>query len=182
MNARPRWRDQARGAAGLMSRRWLTAWTVSGLGRARRSCSRGGSRGCSAPFQNCLTKLRSTSPVTAPAAGHRSPARANNDRIQLDRSPRNLLMTGSARVFDESYRLPGMGLLVCGGHEGDSIGEEGITLAIKGGGGPKPRDVVQVKNPRTDRYVKIDRNAGQILSHKSSAGPYKNVPVARKKK
>ena len=44
------------------------------------------------------------------------------------------------------------------------------------------RNVVQVKNPRTDRYVKIDRDAGRILSHKSSSGPYKNVPVARKKK
>ena len=48
--------------------------------------------------------------------------------------------------------------------------------------GSKPRDVVQVKNPRTERYVKIDRSAGRILSHKSSPGPYQNVPVARKKK
>jgi len=46
----------------------------------------------------------------------------------------------------------------------------------------KSRDVVQVKNPRTDRYVKIDRGAGRIVSHKSTAGPYKNVPVARKRK
>ncbi|MEX1265612.1 MAG: hypothetical protein WEA08_01735 [Woeseia sp.] len=43
------------------------------------------------------------------------------------------------------------------------------------------RDVVQVKNPRTDRYVKIDRSAGKIIAHKKSEGPYKDIPVARKK-
>lgn len=46
----------------------------------------------------------------------------------------------------------------------------------------KKKDVVQVKNPKTDRYVKIDRSAGKIVSSKKSSGPYKNVPVARKKK
>ena len=46
----------------------------------------------------------------------------------------------------------------------------------------KKHDLVQVKNPRTDRYVKIDRSAGQIVDHKKSAGPYKNIPVARKRK
>ena len=45
----------------------------------------------------------------------------------------------------------------------------------------KKRDVVQVKNPKTNRYVKIDRDKGQILSHKKSEGPYKNVPIARKR-
>jgi hypothetical protein len=42
-------------------------------------------------------------------------------------------------------------------------------------------DVVQVKNPKSGRYVKIDRAAGKILAHKKSEGPYKNVPVARKR-
>ena len=46
----------------------------------------------------------------------------------------------------------------------------------------KKKDIVQVKNPKTDRYVKIDRSAGKIVSSKKSSGPYKNVPVARKKK
>jgi hypothetical protein len=46
----------------------------------------------------------------------------------------------------------------------------------------KKRDVVQVKNPRTKHYVKIDRSVGKIISHKKSEGPYKNVPVVRKKK
>ena len=45
----------------------------------------------------------------------------------------------------------------------------------------KTKDVVQVKNPKTDRYVKIDRSKGKIIAHKSSKGPYKNVPVARKR-
>ena len=44
----------------------------------------------------------------------------------------------------------------------------------------KKKDVVQVKNPRSGRYVKIDRSEGRILDHKKSDGPYKNVPVARK--
>jgi hypothetical protein len=55
-------------------------------------------------------------------------------------------------------------------------------MATKSSGSSKSRDIVQVQNPRTERYVKIDRNAGKIISHKSSTGPYKNVPVARKKK
>ncbi len=46
----------------------------------------------------------------------------------------------------------------------------------------KKRDVVQVKNPKTDRYVKIDRSRGRIVDHKKSAGPYKNIPIARKRK
>jgi len=44
----------------------------------------------------------------------------------------------------------------------------------------KKKDVVQVRNPRSGRYVKIDRGEGRILDHKKSDGPYKNVPVARK--
>lgn len=46
----------------------------------------------------------------------------------------------------------------------------------------RKHDVVQVKNPKTDRYVKIDRIAGRIVGHKPTRGPYKNVPVARKSK
>ena len=46
----------------------------------------------------------------------------------------------------------------------------------------KRHDVVQVKNPKTGHYVKIDRTEGKIISHKKSEGPYKNVPVARKRK
>lgn len=48
--------------------------------------------------------------------------------------------------------------------------------------GSSKRDIVQVKNPRTDRYVKIDRTAGLIIAHKKSQGPYKGVPVARAKR
>ena len=40
-------------------------------------------------------------------------------------------------------------------------------------------DMVQVKNPRTGLYVKIDRTVGAIVAHKKSSGPYKGVPVAR---
>ena len=41
-------------------------------------------------------------------------------------------------------------------------------------------DYVQLKNPRTGRYVKIDRTEGQIVAHKKSEGPYKNIPIAPK--
>lgn len=46
----------------------------------------------------------------------------------------------------------------------------------------KKHDIVQVKNPRSGHYVKIDRTVGKIVSHKKSDGPYKNVRVARKRK
>ena len=55
-------------------------------------------------------------------------------------------------------------------------------MTTKQKSGDSKRDVVQVKNPRTDRYVKIDRSEGKIIAHKKSEGPYKDIPVARKKK
>ena len=55
-------------------------------------------------------------------------------------------------------------------------------MSLKASSRKGKRDVVQGKNPRTDRYVKIDRSAGRIISHKKSAGPYKGVPVARTRK
>ena len=45
----------------------------------------------------------------------------------------------------------------------------------------RQRDMVQVKNPRSRRYVKIDRSAGVIVSTKKSPGPYKGVPIAARK-
>ena len=44
------------------------------------------------------------------------------------------------------------------------------------------KKIVQAKNPKTGRYVKIDRSKGRIVSSKKSPGPYKGVPVARKTK
>jgi len=34
---------------------------------------------------------------------------------------------------------------------------------------------IQVLNPVTKRYVKIDTERGRIVDHKRSPGPYKNV-------
>jgi len=45
----------------------------------------------------------------------------------------------------------------------------------------KRRDIVQTRNPKSNRYVKIDRSAGRIIAHKRTRGPYRNVPVARKR-
>lgn len=41
----------------------------------------------------------------------------------------------------------------------------------------RKRDLVQLKNPRSNRYVKVDRAEGRILGYKKTAGPYKNVPI-----
>lgn len=46
----------------------------------------------------------------------------------------------------------------------------------------KKRNIVQTRNPRTRKYVKIDRDKGKIIGHKKSEGPYKGVPIARKRK
>jgi len=42
---------------------------------------------------------------------------------------------------------------------------------------PTARDLVQIRNPRTGHYVKIDLVAGNIIGHKVTPGPYKNIPV-----
>ena len=44
------------------------------------------------------------------------------------------------------------------------------------------RNIVQTKNPRSERYVKINRSKGIITAHKKSDGPYKNIPIIRKEK
>ena len=45
---------------------------------------------------------------------------------------------------------------------------------------PKKR-YVQVYNPLTGRWVKIDRETGRVVAHKKSPKPYKNVPKYKKK-
>ena len=52
-------------------------------------------------------------------------------------------------------------------------------MAAKASSSRKTQDLVQVKNPRSGRYVKIDRSVGRIVSHKKSPGPYKGVRVVR---
>lgn len=44
------------------------------------------------------------------------------------------------------------------------------------------RDLVQIRNPRSNRYVKIDKTIGAILSHKKSPGPYKGISIHEKEK
>ncbi len=39
--------------------------------------------------------------------------------------------------------------------------------------------LVQIKNPRTGKYVKIDTEKRKIIGHKKSEGPYKNIPIKR---
>ncbi len=40
---------------------------------------------------------------------------------------------------------------------------------------------VQVKNPVTNRYVKIDSSTGRILEHKKTPGPYKGIREKKKR-
>ena len=44
----------------------------------------------------------------------------------------------------------------------------------------KEQKVVQVKNPRSGHWVKVNTSAGKIVGHKSSSGPYKGIPIAKK--
>jgi len=45
----------------------------------------------------------------------------------------------------------------------------------------KKKEIVQTRNPKSGHYVKIDRTVGRIVSHKKSTGPYKDVPIIRKR-
>jgi hypothetical protein len=40
-------------------------------------------------------------------------------------------------------------------------------------------DLVQILNPKTNRYVKIDRDSGTIIGRKVSKGPYESIPVIK---
>ncbi len=49
---------------------------------------------------------------------------------------------------------------------------------VRGNGMRKGKhNIVQVKNPKTGHYVKIDKTEGKILSHKATSGAYKNIPI-----
>jgi len=37
------------------------------------------------------------------------------------------------------------------------------------------KDRVQLKNPATEKWVKVDTKTGRILNHKKTAGPYKGI-------
>jgi G3E family GTPase len=36
---------------------------------------------------------------------------------------------------------------------------------------------VQIRNPITDRWVKVDARTGRIVGHKKTPGPYKGIPL-----
>lgn len=61
--------------------------------------------------------------------------------------------------------------------KGDKLTRDKFIGRVLGGlsFGFHPR-YVQVKNPMTKRWVKIDRQTGSIIGHKQSPNPYKNVP------
>jgi len=38
-------------------------------------------------------------------------------------------------------------------------------------------NLVQILNPKTKRYVKIDCDIGKVVGHKVSPEPYKGIPI-----
>lgn len=42
---------------------------------------------------------------------------------------------------------------------------------------PKHSEVVQLRDARSHRYVKIDQSRGVIVAHKRSPGPYTRIPI-----
>jgi len=57
---------------------------------------------------------------------------------------------------------------------GKNTGHSGRTGAV--------RERAQVRNPVTNRYVKIDTNTGRIINQKKTPGPYKGITDITKKK
>ena len=54
----------------------------------------------------------------------------------------------------------------------------GMDKTAGTGAGPGTvKDRVQIKNPVTGRYVKLDTKTGRIIAHKKSKGPYKGIPM-----
>ena len=43
-----------------------------------------------------------------------------------------------------------------------------------------PHNIIQILNPKTNRYVKINRKTGSIISYKGTKGPYKGIPIIKK--
>lgn len=41
----------------------------------------------------------------------------------------------------------------------------------------KKDDIVQLQNPRSKKYVRINRTTGQVYSPKITNGPYRKIPV-----
>ena len=39
------------------------------------------------------------------------------------------------------------------------------------------RDLVQIRNPRSGLYVKLDRSNGTIVGHKDTPGPYDGITI-----
>ncbi len=42
-------------------------------------------------------------------------------------------------------------------------------------------ELVQVQNPKTGKYIRINKTTGMITGHKRTDGPYVNIPVRKRK-
>lgn len=62
-------------------------------------------------------------------------------------------------------------IIECLSYEHESIMAKQTSKGRKGAVSGR----VQVKNPITDRWVKMDTKTGKIISHKKSSKPYKGV-------
>lgn len=43
------------------------------------------------------------------------------------------------------------------------------------------RNIVQTKNPKSGRYIKIDLDKAEIIANKNSDGPYKRIKIITSK-
>ena len=66
-----------------------------------------------------------------------------------------------------------------------SVAKKASTVQSDRRSGSKAKTVAasslsQLQNPRSGRYVMVDRTSGSIVSHKKSPGSYKSVPIAKR--
>lgn len=47
------------------------------------------------------------------------------------------------------------------------------------GSGKKASRYVQLRNPISERYVKVDSKNGRVVAQKRTSGPYQGVPVVK---
>lgn len=57
-----------------------------------------------------------------------------------------------------------------------------IGVSCRDASCPKYVRFVQILNPKTGRYVKVDRAEGRVLGGKADGGPYEGIPVVEKEK
>src|SRR5688572_22737832 len=84
---------------------------------------------------------------------------------------------------NDSFKSSAGSALSQGSRKGDSF-KSGTTSKYRSAAKSKyaPSALTQVRNPRSGRYVKIDKSTGTIIAHKKSPGAYTGVKIVRTKR